>query len=122
MMMGKNHLEFYEIKGNSLTSPSFPMHLPRGDLLNEVCILPDVLLSYRYMSVCVPYKFWGKQPAMHTFCDLFFCSTIVDEPFLQSTFILISFSLIISWYHVVWITNTRRFSQHHFVLFCFKSL
>lgn len=35
-MMGKNyHLEFYEIKRNSLTLP-FPMHLPRGDLLNGV--------------------------------------------------------------------------------------
>lgn len=119
MMMGKKHLEFYEIKGNSLTSPSFPMHLPRGDLLNEVCILPDVLLSYRYECVCA---FWGKQPAMHNFCDLILCFTIVDELFLQSTFILISFSFIISWYHVVWITNTQRFSQHHFVLFCFKSL
>ena len=55
-MMGKNyHLEFYEIKRNSLTS-SFAMHLPRGDLLNEVCILLDVLF-FMYMSVCVLYKF-----------------------------------------------------------------
>ena len=52
-MMGKNyHLEFHEIKRNSLTSP-FPTHLPRGDLLNEVSILPDILLFFRYMSVCV---------------------------------------------------------------------
>lgn len=59
--MRKNyHLEFYEIKGNSLTSPS-AMHLPRGDLLNEVCILLDVLLFFMYMSVCVLYKFWGEK-------------------------------------------------------------
>ena len=56
-MMRKNyHLEFYEIKRNSLTSPS-AMHLPRGDLLNEVCILLDILLFFMYMSVCVLYKF-----------------------------------------------------------------
>lgn len=58
--MGKNyHLEFHEIKRNSLTSP-FPTHLPRGDLLNEVSILPDILLFFRYMSVCVK-KNWGEK-------------------------------------------------------------
>lgn len=62
--MGKKKpLEFYEIKRNSLTSRSFPMRLPTGDLLIEVCILPDVLLFYRYLSVnvCVHlYKFGGE--------------------------------------------------------------
>lgn len=67
-MMGKNyHLEFHEIKRNSLTSP-FPMHLPRGDLLNEVSILPDVLLFFRYMSVCVRKRIEGKK----NYCSAYF--------------------------------------------------
>lgn len=46
-----NHLEFYEIKRNSLTSSSFPTQLPSDDLLNDMCVL--LVLFYRHMNVFV---------------------------------------------------------------------
>lgn len=49
-----NYVEFCEIKRNNMTSPSISMKFLRGDFLNEVCILPEVLLFYRSMSyLCV---------------------------------------------------------------------
>lgn len=53
-----NHLEFYEIKRNSLTSSSFPTQLPSDDLLNDaVCSSSFILQAHEcvcvYVCVCV---------------------------------------------------------------------
>ena len=66
---------------------------------------------WAWMCVCI-FISLGGNPTMHTFCDLFSCFMIVRELFPQSTSTFISFSLIISWYHVMRITNTQRFSHH----------